>query len=146
MKLIFKKRQVRHIMFQNISVSSKWAPNQRIRMISEGSCDTEDWAENSALHHRNKLYYTSLTVRLMTQGGGCVFAWTQLGWIVLLEVDCVIDLDCSLRSNWHAGVSRFSDSSWLSGANIHTFAGFSLCFPSLQTHWYKRAGTERMAL
>ncbi len=26
-------------------------------MISEGSCDTEDWsndAENSALHHRNK--------------------------------------------------------------------------------------------
>ncbi len=29
-------------------------------MISEGSCDTEDWsndAENSALHDRNKLYY-----------------------------------------------------------------------------------------
>jgi len=28
---------------------------QQIRMISEGSCDTEDWsndAENSALHHR----------------------------------------------------------------------------------------------
>ncbi len=28
-----------------------------IRMISEGSCDTEDWcnnAENSALHHRKK--------------------------------------------------------------------------------------------
>ncbi len=28
-------------------------------MISEGSCDTEDWsndAENSALHHSNKLY------------------------------------------------------------------------------------------
>jgi len=27
-------------------------------MISEGSCDTEDWrndAENSALHHRNKI-------------------------------------------------------------------------------------------
>ncbi len=33
--------------------------NQHIRMISEGSCDTEDWsndAENSALHHRNTLY------------------------------------------------------------------------------------------
>ncbi len=31
-----------------------------IRMISEGSCDTEDWSndvENSALHHRNKLYF-----------------------------------------------------------------------------------------
>jgi len=29
-------------------------------MISEGSCDTEDWsddAENSDLHHRNKLYF-----------------------------------------------------------------------------------------
>ncbi len=40
---------------QNIS----WAANQHIRMISEGSCDTEDWsndAENSALHHMNKLH------------------------------------------------------------------------------------------
>ncbi len=30
---------------------------QQIRMIFEGSCDTEDWsndAENSALHHKNK--------------------------------------------------------------------------------------------
>jgi len=29
-------------------------------MISEGSCDTEDWSnndENSALHHRNNLYF-----------------------------------------------------------------------------------------
>ncbi len=33
-----------------------WAANQHIRMISEGSCDTEVWsndAENSALYHRN---------------------------------------------------------------------------------------------
>ncbi len=33
--------------------------NQYIRMISEGSCDAEDWsneAENTALYHRNKLY------------------------------------------------------------------------------------------
>ncbi len=32
----------------------------RIRIISEGSCDSEDWsnyAENSALHHRNKLHF-----------------------------------------------------------------------------------------
>ncbi len=32
-----------------------------IRLISEGSCDTEGWsndAENSALHHRNKLHIT----------------------------------------------------------------------------------------
>jgi len=29
-------------------------------MVSKGSCDTEDWsndAENSALHHRNKLNF-----------------------------------------------------------------------------------------
>jgi len=29
-------------------------------MISEGSCDTEEWsndAENSAFHHRNKLHF-----------------------------------------------------------------------------------------
>jgi len=29
-------------------------------MISEGSCDTEDWSndgENSGLHHRNKLHF-----------------------------------------------------------------------------------------
>ncbi len=29
-------------------------------MISEGSCDIEDWTnddENSALHHRNKFYF-----------------------------------------------------------------------------------------
>ncbi len=34
--------------------------NQRIIIISEGSCDTEDWsndAENSVLHHRNKLHF-----------------------------------------------------------------------------------------
>ncbi len=33
--------------YNNVS----WATNQHIRMISEGSCDTEDWrndAENSA--------------------------------------------------------------------------------------------------
>ncbi len=44
-----------------IVINVSWAPNQHIRMISEGSCDTEDWsndAENSALHHRNKLHLT----------------------------------------------------------------------------------------
>ncbi len=37
-----------------------WAANQHIRMISEESCDTEDWsndAENSALHHRKILHF-----------------------------------------------------------------------------------------
>ncbi len=38
-----------------------WAANQHIVMISEGSCDTEDWsndAENSAAHHKYKLHFT----------------------------------------------------------------------------------------
>ncbi len=38
--------------------TNSWAANHHIRMISEGSCDTEDWsndAENSAAHHR-KIY------------------------------------------------------------------------------------------
>ncbi len=36
----------------NIDNDKKWAANQCIRMISEGSCATEDWsndAENTAL-------------------------------------------------------------------------------------------------
>ncbi len=43
-----------------IIINSSWAADQHIRMISEGSCDTEDWsndAENSALYHRNKLHF-----------------------------------------------------------------------------------------
>ncbi len=40
--------------------SYSWALNQYIRMISEGSRDTEDWsndAENSAFHDKNKLHF-----------------------------------------------------------------------------------------
>ncbi len=36
-----------------VSSTTAWASNQHIKMISEGSRDTEDWsndAENSALH------------------------------------------------------------------------------------------------
>ncbi len=46
------------IMIRNVS----WAANQNIRMISEGSCDTEDWSndnvKNLVLHHRNKSHFT----------------------------------------------------------------------------------------
>ncbi len=45
-RLDFYKNIKQHNGFQH------WAANQYIRMISEGSCDTEDWsddAENSAL-------------------------------------------------------------------------------------------------
>ncbi len=33
--------------------------SQHIRMISKGSCDTEDWCdvENSALNNKNKLHF-----------------------------------------------------------------------------------------
>ncbi len=37
---------------------------QQIIIFSEGSCDTKDWskdAENSALHHRNKSFYITIT-------------------------------------------------------------------------------------
>ncbi len=52
------------IRMKNVSLAS----NQHIRMISEGSCDTEDWsndAGNSALHHRNKLYFKIYSNRQM---------------------------------------------------------------------------------
>ncbi len=45
------------IIIRNVS----WAANQHIRMISEESCDTEDWsndAENSELQYRKKLHFT----------------------------------------------------------------------------------------
>ncbi len=52
------------IIIRNVS----WAPNQHIRMISEGSCDTEDWsndAENSASHcYYFLLYFWSNKCRL----------------------------------------------------------------------------------
>ncbi len=38
---------------------------QQISMISVESCDTEDWsndAENSALHHRNKLHFKNIQI------------------------------------------------------------------------------------
>jgi len=37
-------------------------------MISEGPCDTEDWsndAENTALHHRNKIFIIQLRIKLV---------------------------------------------------------------------------------
>ncbi len=43
-----------------LSIQQWWAENLHIWMISEESCDTEDCgnnAENSVLHHRNKLHF-----------------------------------------------------------------------------------------
>ncbi len=47
---------------QNIS----WAANLHIKMISEGSCDPEDWsndAENTDLHHRSNIENTYLKLK-----------------------------------------------------------------------------------
>ncbi len=55
------KREVAQLFSTLITIRNViWAANQHIRMISEGSCDTEDWsndAENSALYHINKLHF-----------------------------------------------------------------------------------------
>jgi len=48
--LVYKKRNV------------SWAANLNIRLISERSCDTEDWrkdVKNSAFNNRNELRFTN---------------------------------------------------------------------------------------
>uniref|UniRef100_A0A8C1K2L9 Period circadian clock 1a n=1 Tax=Cyprinus carpio TaxID=7962 RepID=A0A8C1K2L9_CYPCA len=61
-----------------IFVSTKKSANQHIRMISEGSCDFEHWINawnNSALDHRNKLYFkkywliSSIEMSLLSSNG-----------------------------------------------------------------------------
>ncbi len=42
-KKSFQKNIKQHNIF-NIDNKDSWAENQHIRMISEGSCDTEDWS------------------------------------------------------------------------------------------------------
>ncbi len=37
-----------------------WASDQQVRMIPEGSCDTEERLENSALYHRNNLHFLNI--------------------------------------------------------------------------------------
>ncbi len=47
--------------------SAVYITHQHIRMSSEGSCDTEDWsndAENSTLHHRNKLHFKIYSIEM----------------------------------------------------------------------------------
>jgi len=56
-KIPMSKKAVRlnflfHKGFWKIIRNVSWSPNEHIRMISEGSCDSEDWsndAEHSAL-------------------------------------------------------------------------------------------------
>ncbi len=60
----------------NINNNEKCFSNQQIRIISERSCDTEDWsndAENSALHHSNKLHFKIYSKRKRLFLFGIVF-------------------------------------------------------------------------
>jgi len=40
-----------------IIINVSWSSDPHIRVICEGSCDTEDWS-NDAEDHRNKLHFT----------------------------------------------------------------------------------------
>jgi len=51
-KNIKQRNRLTLIIIRNVS----WASNPHIRVISEGSCDTEDWS-NDAENHRNKLHF-----------------------------------------------------------------------------------------
>ncbi len=53
-------------LFSTLIINVSCSSNQHIRMISEGSCDTEDWsndAENSVFDQRNKLYFNTYSHR-----------------------------------------------------------------------------------
>ncbi len=45
-----------------IIIINVWAPNQHNRMISEGSCDTEDWSNDAEifLHRKKQLCITGI--------------------------------------------------------------------------------------
>jgi len=76
------------------NIDNNWVSNHHIRMISEGSCDTEDCsndAENSALHHRNKLYFKVFKAFMLCCGFSVVL-W--LDSTVLLTCICFFDFRC----------------------------------------------------
>ncbi len=54
--LLFQQTYQAAQLFLTITRNVCWAPNQHIRMISEGSCDTEDWS-NGFTHIKYILKY-----------------------------------------------------------------------------------------
>ncbi len=61
--LKFPQRYDAAQLYSTLIINVSWASNQHIWLISEGSCFTEDWsndAENSALHHSNKLHLKNI--------------------------------------------------------------------------------------
>ncbi len=58
----FYKNIKQHKCFQLIIRNVSWAANQHIRMISEKSCDAEDWsndAENFVKNHFKSLFWSN---------------------------------------------------------------------------------------
>uniref|UniRef100_A0A672MV34 valine--tRNA ligase n=1 Tax=Sinocyclocheilus grahami TaxID=75366 RepID=A0A672MV34_SINGR len=110
---------------------------KHIIMISEGSCDTEDWsndAENSALHHRNKLHFK--------------IQWHAKVWEPLAEsVKMLCDSGLIYRSeglvNW-SGALESVDSKELSGWTLLSVPGYQhkVEFGILLTFAYPLEGQE----
>ncbi len=60
-KCVSFHKNKQHSSFQQITVRNvSWAANQHVRMISEGSCDTEDWSNDAEnlLHEHKRLWKT----------------------------------------------------------------------------------------
>ncbi len=62
--------------------------DQHIKMISEGARDTEDWRNNSALHHRNELHlkYYNRKQLYMFHSNECCLLTPNL-WLMCRSVD-----------------------------------------------------------
>ncbi len=60
-------------LFSRNNHNKNWAPNQQIKMISEGTCDAEDrnvmTAKNSACHHRHKLHLKVFQLEIVILNG-----------------------------------------------------------------------------
>ncbi len=54
LKVLDYKKYLAVQLFLAFIINVSWAANQHIKMISVGSCDTDDWS-NDALAHSNKL-------------------------------------------------------------------------------------------
>ncbi len=87
-----------------------------IRMISEGSCDTEDWsndAENTALHHGNnwhfKIYYTK-KVKLLTKYIYCIF--DQINAASVSLGDFSLKMQLLYWSQTFEGIHTSSETLW----------------------------------
>ncbi len=80
-KISWHKNINQYNLYQSLIIRNVTSePNQHIKMISEGSCDTEHLSNNAALHHRNKLdwkleniiIFLSITIFLHFLSNKCI--------------------------------------------------------------------------